>query len=202
MNRLLILPICFLVFFNISCKKEPSTPLQVNSDPEYFPAKVGSFWTYKYEQELPKESDTVSVRIINEFIDANKIKTSVWQRISKFKTETLMVKFFTDTIRIFYIENNSQNLFTKLILPCSVGNSWSDERMGTCKVDSLVSVNISAGNFSNCFFIIQKGGWLNDYYTNQFWFVPKIGFIKMTENLFGFSFSKRTWELIDYKIIP
>ncbi len=85
-----------------------------------------------------------------------------------------------------------------MLIPLSVGQSWQHPIMvrDSSKVVSVETLTVNSFTFENTYLIHRRISAFNDYLSEDRWFVPYVGLVKL-ENwhyLFGW-ISKENWSL-------
>jgi hypothetical protein len=113
--------------------------------------------------------------------------------------DTLYVRTSVDSVLYYrYLEGSPQEV---MLIPLSVGRSWVHPMWvrDSTRVLSRDTAAVGAEKFSNAFRIHRRLFAFNDYLTDDRWFVPNLGIVKL-ENwhyLFGW-ISKENWYLKEY----
>jgi hypothetical protein len=209
--------LCFLILgICVGCKKDtaidasptnPTNPVPVIDD---FPNKSGYKWTYVvYDSVATPKIDTVKITVGGQTTLQGGKQVTIWQLIYSGGTVFVDTNFIyknLDTAEIHYTKpaSNYMALKDKFIFPFVINKKWSPEFIpkDTCKIISNNPFTVTAGTFTNCFYLerLSFGAIPNYSLFEKIWFVPKVGVIKQVikENYFG-PLKNETWVLVNYQ---
>jgi hypothetical protein len=188
--------ILILLIVLSGCRKEPDC---YKLSDEYFPNRIGNWWIYDRFDSLAMEQTTLRIGIIRDSVwkDGNTYKMWVFHKSNLY--DTLYVRNTVDSVLCYrYLEGSPEEV---MLFPLSVGLSWVHPILvrDSTHVISKDTVDVGANEFSNAFQIHRRLFAFNDYLTDDRWFVPYLGIVKL-ENwhyLFGW-ISKENWYLKEY----
>lgn len=199
-----MLPIIFLSALLItSCNKDTIKPNKEAT--EYFPNNIGNYWEYDVYDSNSRKQYNVTVNIIGiqKLID-NK-DAYIWQYQYPWGNDTNYVRIVSDTVKIydqFRIETLRGLEFPLKIflIPFKDGQRWDGKLLA---IDSshvtAESITTSLGNFTNGFNIYHHYLGPNIESNDTYWFVPKIGMVKIYYNHYDFApRTKVLWYLKKY----
>lgn len=166
---------------------------------QYFPNQTGNWWIYDRYDSLAMQQTTLRVEIVRDSVwkDGHIYKMWVFSKTNLY--DTLYVRTSEDSVLFFrYLEGSPEEI---MLVPLSAGQSWVHPvwvRDSTW-VLSKDTVVVSLETFTNAYRIRRRLFAFNDYRTDDRWFVPNLGIVKL-ENwhyLFGW-ISKENWYLKEY----
>jgi hypothetical protein len=180
------------------CLKKNDCPVMSS---EYFPNRVGNWWIYNRFDSLSMERTSLRVEIMGDslFKDGKNYKVWVFNKSNLY--DTLFVRTTADSVLFFrYPDGFPMEVMLK---PVWVGQSWTHpfffrDSTRVLAKDTLVVNQIV---FPDSYRIRRRLFAFNDYMTDDRWFVPYLGIVKL-ENwhyLFGW-ISKENWMLHDWDI--
>lgn len=188
----------FLIIFILlpGCKKEK---VSSKLSDEYFPNRVGNWWVYDRFDSLAMEKTSLRIEITRDSVwkDGQPYKMWVFSKSNLY--DTLYVRSTADSILCYrYLEGSPQEV---MLIPLSAGKAWVHPiwvRDSTW-VLSKDTITVESVKYSNAYRIHRRLFAFNDYLTDDRWFVPNLGIVKL-ENwhyLFGW-ISKENWYLKEY----
>ncbi len=190
----------------LSCGKDNPliTPIEFTID--NFPHEIGTVWQYQKDDRINMTTDTIFVRID----DTTRITDDsllVYVVITDFVTalagpyDTSYWYFSDDTLSYYKFETDTFIIKRKLVFPIEDGSAWSSEVFPTDSNEVIENkaVTILGRTYQNAFHILRTAGGFNEYYTDNYWYVPNIGLIQSNENHILWTTTKdETWSLISF----
>ncbi|MCX6227152.1 MAG: hypothetical protein NTV01_20785 [Bacteroidia bacterium] len=178
------------------CMKENECP---KLSREYFPNRIGNWWVYDRFDSLAMEKTILKVEIKRDSVWKDGLTYKMWVFNKSNLYDTLYVRTTIDSVLFYrYLEGSPQEV---MLMPLSVGQSWVHPVWvrDSTRVLSKDTVEVENETFSNAYRIRRRLFAFNDYMTDDRWFVPYLGIVKL-ENwhyLFGW-ISKENWLLKEY----
>lgn len=180
------------------CMQEPECNL---TNPGYFPNEVGTRWIYDRFDSLAMERTTLRVEIVRDSVwkDGSIYKMWVFDKSNLY--DTLYVRSTADSVLFYrYLEGSPEEV---MLIPLSVGQSWVHPVWvrDSTRVIAKDLIKVQGINYPDAYRIHRRLFAFNDYRTDDRWFVPHVGIVKL-ENwhyLFGW-ISKENWFLQDLKL--
>lgn len=166
---------------------------------EYFPNRIGNWWVYDRFDSLAMEQTTLRVEIMRDSVWKDGQIYRMWVFNKSNLYDTLYVRTAIDSVLLYrYLEGFPEEV---ILIPLSVGQSWVHPVWvrDSTRVLSLDTAAVGGELFSNAYRIHRRLFAFNDYLTDDRWFVPNLGIVRL-ENwhyLFGW-ISKENWYLKDY----
>lgn len=180
------------------CMKQNDCPVLSS---EYFPNRVGNWWIYNRFDSLAMERTSLKVEIVSDslFKDGEEYKVWVFSKSNLY--DTLFVRATADSV-LFYRYSDAFPTEVMLI-PVWTGQSWTHPFFfrDSTRVLSRDTLLVNQMVFPDSYRIHRRLFAFNDYLTDDRWFVPYLGIVKL-ENwhyLFGW-ISKENWTLNDWKL--
>jgi hypothetical protein len=128
------LPFLYTLIITISCVKNETTQIDIESDKNYFPLQVGKFMEYEadsilYRQGMFLDSSRFYVReeMVSQSVDSLGLYYTI-VRSQRNNPADAWVPTETYTARIIgqsAIRNESNLFFIKLVFPLTVGSTWN-----------------------------------------------------------------------------
>lgn len=198
----------FILFSLAACHKDPPQPNIEAS--EYFPNKVGNYWEYnvydssqiREHPNVPREY-TVKVKIIGTKRLVDNLDAMTWKYEYPWGSEIKYFRNSGDTIKVYdtiYSKTLADLLYPRLqfIQPFFDGQEWAGKLLW---VDSFYVKKDSVPNFINTLLISRKYAGQGSYDFDDFWFSPKIGFIKIHRDEINQGIrTKELWQLKYYNL--
>lgn len=183
------------LIFN-GCMKEQDC--QKLSD-EYFPNRIGNWWIYDRFDSLAMEQTKLRVDIVRDSVWKDGTIYKIWVFSKSNLYDTLFVRTKADSV-LFYRYLDGLPLEVMLV-PVSAGLAWVHPVWvrDSSRVQSKDALMIKSESYTNAYRIHRRLFAFNDYLTDDRWFVPNLGIVKL-ENwhyLFGW-ISKENWYLKDF----
>ncbi len=179
------------------CKKDP---VGLYSD-EYFPNSIGNSWVYHRFDSLAMEQTSLQVDILRDTLGSDGLTYRMWVFSKSNIYDTLYVRTLPDSVKFYrYPEGYPVDV---MVIPLSVGQSWQHPIMvrDSSKVVSVETLTVNSFTFENTYLIHHRIMAFNDYLSEDRWFVPHVGLVKL-ENwhyLFGW-ISKENWSLAGIRV--
>ena len=166
---------------------------------EYFPNQIGNWWRYDRYDSLSMQETTLRVEIIRDSVWKDGLTYKMWIFSKTNLYDTLYVRATVDSVFYYrYLEGSPQEV---MLIPLSAGKSWVHPMWvrDSSRVLSKDTISVGANKFSNAFRIRRRLFAFNDYLTDDRWFVPNLGIVKLQNwhYLFGW-ISKENWYLKEY----
>jgi hypothetical protein len=166
---------------------------------EYFPNRIGNWWIYDRFDSLTMEKTTLRIEIVGDSIYKDGFTYKMWTFSKTNLYDTLYVRTLADSVLFYrYLEGSPQEV---MLIPLSAGYSWVHPLWvrDSSWVISKDTVTVNYSVFRDAYRIHRRLFAFNDYLTDDRWFVPYLGIVKL-ENwhyLFGW-ISKENWFLKEY----
>lgn len=213
MKNLKKMSFLFFIFFQFfaGCNKDTTKPNKEAS--EYFPNTVGDYWEYDvYDssdiRNYPNYHGLYTVKIsitgIKPLVDGK--DATVWQYQYPWGTDINFIRIEGDTIKIYdtVYSKTIRNLeFPRSIflIPFSDGQRWDGKLLAidTSHVAFQSTIATSSGVFTNGFKIYHYYLGPNIEHNDLYYFVPKIGMVKIYYNHYDFAPTTQIlWQLKKY----
>lgn len=188
----------FLLFVLSGCIKENDCS---RLSDEYFPNRIGNWWTYDRFDSLAMEKTTLRVEIIRDSVWKDGHTYLMWVFSKSNIYDTLYVRTTADSVLFYrYLEGFPQEV---MLIPLATGLSWTHPFFvrDSTKVLSKDTLTVKNIVFTDAYRIRRRLFAFNDYQTDDRWFIPNLGVCKL-ENwhyLFGW-ISKENWSLKDFDV--
>ena len=191
-------------YLNNNINVNPGEKVQIDSTND-FPLEVGDKWIYFVQDSINNISDTVTVKINKVYYLPNGTIRYLWLYQFTNRLDTLYVELTSDTLRFVPVsQDDFYNGISKLVLPLKIGNMWGGIGDEEGKVESIDTVIVPGGTFSDAYQILQYGTCCNDYNHIQFWIQPGIGIVKEVNSILitvePNSRRLEYWELLSYSL--
>lgn len=196
----------------VSCEQEVPLAPAKSGTIDVFPNTLGRQWVYHVIDNLQEldpqkpdpQSDTVTVTISDFITDPGTgLEATVWRYFIPGKPpEARPVFFIGDTVYVYWNWDNQDRI--GLIFPFEVRDGWKTGGLfsgDTTHVDSLVSLRVPAGLFSDVFILQNQKRTLSsiDKRIMRIWFVPNLGPIRIhLHEEHALSVGDTTWTLISH----
>ncbi len=173
----------------LSCGKDNPLVAPTEFTIDNFPHEIGTVWQYQKDDRISMTTDTIYVRID----DTTRITDDsllVYVVITDFVTalagpyDTSYWYFSDDTLSYYKYETDTFIVKRKVIFPIEDGAVWNSEvfPFDSNEVIENRAITILGKTYQNAFHILRTASVFNEYYTDNFWYVPNIGLIKSDEN--------------------
>lgn len=200
----------------LSCGKDNPLTVPTEFTIDNFPHEIGTVWQYQKDDRINMTTDTIFVRIddttritddslltyvvITDLLIAIVDSSSAISVLDE-SSDTSYWYITGDTIIYYQYELDTYKIKRKLIFPIENGAVWSSDifPIDSNEVIENRAVTILGRTYQNAFHILRTAGGLNEYYTDNYWYVPNIGMIQSNENHILWTTTKdETWSLISF----
>lgn len=207
----LVIGLTIIIFF--SCSKDA---VQKNIQAtEYFPNSIGDYWEYDVfdssqiqQQSTNSRNYTVKVSIVGTKKLLDNLDATIWQYQYPWGNDTNYIRIVGDTVKVFdiiyssYLEdlNFPRQIF---LLPFEDDKRWNGKLLyvDTFHVTLKTNVITDFNNYDSCFKIYRHYLGPNLEFTDDYWFKPNIGMIKIYCNEYNLGPNNvQLWQLKRYSL--
>jgi len=183
-----------------ACEKQESDDDINETEANYFPNSLGSYWKYQRQDHLTNTTDTISVTITGDTIVSDKIY-AVWEYDYGQRIDILYVSQNDDSVKFYTSHFNWMDRL--YITPFELGLGWKTPPFNsdTSYVSAVGEIFINGRSYENVARIERSTESFNYFLDESIWIKPGVGLVKFQFNADNSGAeSNETWELIEFQI--